>query len=206
MARTKAPLFSLGASGSIGGSIVFATWKGRAYVRELVTPSNPQSGLQVGMRAALRFNSQVFSSIGATAQANWKAEGKPRNITALDAMVGENGTAVRQNFGPKKDPTDPAGAVEAAPTAQTATAQPKSIKVTWTDSAGANDWCTMIWMSKTNGFTPDVSNLIRIIPRGVQSFTVAGLTTGTPYYFQLAGVEVGGTIGTHTAQFSATPT
>ncbi|MBA7535453.1 hypothetical protein ES705_27709 [subsurface metagenome] len=46
MAKLKAPLLSLGASGAIGKALVFFGWKGIDAVREYVIPSNPKSTAQ----------------------------------------------------------------------------------------------------------------------------------------------------------------
>lgn len=54
MARVKGPLMSMEASGSFGGAMVFAAWKGRPYARELVTPANPQTSDQTTVRNAMR--------------------------------------------------------------------------------------------------------------------------------------------------------
>lgn len=54
MAKVTGPLFSLEASGGYGGALVFAKWKGRAYVRQLVTPANPHSADQETARNAIR--------------------------------------------------------------------------------------------------------------------------------------------------------
>ena len=43
MAKVKGPLMSMEASGKFGGALVFGTWKGRPTVRQLVTPTNPQT-------------------------------------------------------------------------------------------------------------------------------------------------------------------
>jgi len=51
MAKLKAPLLSLGASGAIGRSLVFFPWKGLDVVREYVIPSNPKSDGQIAQRA-----------------------------------------------------------------------------------------------------------------------------------------------------------
>lgn len=63
MVKVTGPMHSETASGSFAKSIVFSIWKGRAYVRQLVKPSNPRSEGQVAQRAALasggRFNSFV---------------------------------------------------------------------------------------------------------------------------------------------------
>jgi hypothetical protein len=53
MAKVKGPLMSLEASGSIANTLVFSIWKGRPYVRELVTPSNPSSAGQIAVRKVL---------------------------------------------------------------------------------------------------------------------------------------------------------
>ena len=53
MAKVKGPLMSLEASGSIANTITFSIWKGRPYVRQLVTPANPSSAGQIAIRKVL---------------------------------------------------------------------------------------------------------------------------------------------------------
>lgn len=53
MAKVTAPLLSLDASGSVGNAMVFSKWKGRNYVRVLVTPKNLQSEGQAEVRTIL---------------------------------------------------------------------------------------------------------------------------------------------------------
>lgn len=50
MPKTTAPLLSFGASGQIGKTQVYASWKGIAYARRYVIPSNPRSDAQVRNR------------------------------------------------------------------------------------------------------------------------------------------------------------
>lgn len=50
MAKVKAPLFGFGASGQLGGAIVYFPWKGINAVREYVVPANPRSALQIAQR------------------------------------------------------------------------------------------------------------------------------------------------------------
>lgn len=54
MAKLKAPLLSLGASGAIGKSLVFFGWKGLDVVREYVIPANPKSDPQKEQRGWLK--------------------------------------------------------------------------------------------------------------------------------------------------------
>ncbi len=53
MAKLKAPLMSLGASGQLGKAIVFFGWKGLDVVREYVIPSNPKTSGQTTQRSYL---------------------------------------------------------------------------------------------------------------------------------------------------------
>ena len=46
MAKLKAPLMSLGASGALGKALVFFGWKGLDVVREYVVPANPKTTAQ----------------------------------------------------------------------------------------------------------------------------------------------------------------
>lgn len=74
MAKVTGPLMSLSASGKLASTIVFSIWKGTAYVRQLVIPTNPQSSGQQAARAALgaagRFNSFVAPASPAQVELN----------------------------------------------------------------------------------------------------------------------------------------
>jgi len=50
MAKPKAPLFALGASGTIGKTIVFSEWQGIPYVRTYAIPKNPNTPAQQAWR------------------------------------------------------------------------------------------------------------------------------------------------------------
>lgn len=74
MAKTKGPLFGLGASGQLGKTIVFSSWKGIGVAREYVKPSNPKTGLQDAQRANMTaavtaFHDAHFTVVDMTAWA-----------------------------------------------------------------------------------------------------------------------------------------
>lgn len=54
MAKLKAPLLSLGASGKLADSLVFMHWKGIDDVREYVIPTNPKTDKQTDQRNNFR--------------------------------------------------------------------------------------------------------------------------------------------------------
>jgi len=53
LAKLKAPLMSLGASGALGKALVFFGWKGLDVVREYVIPANPKTTAQNTQRGYL---------------------------------------------------------------------------------------------------------------------------------------------------------
>ena len=54
MAIVRSPLFSMSASGQLGKSLVYMTWKGIDDVRQYVIPANPKSPGQVTQRNRLK--------------------------------------------------------------------------------------------------------------------------------------------------------
>lgn len=71
MARTKGPLFSLEASGSLKKTLVYGHWKGRSYVRSHVIPENPQTPTQVNLRTAWTLLVASWQGEAAPYQLEW---------------------------------------------------------------------------------------------------------------------------------------
>ena len=85
MAKVKAPLLSLGATGQLGKTVVFSTWKGIKTGREYVKPSNPQTIAQVAQRAIITLvvafwkSSQQVASIVTGWNVAASVSGKPQS-------------------------------------------------------------------------------------------------------------------------------
>lgn len=206
MAGTKAPLFGLDASGTIGKSIVFSKWRGRTYVRKHAIPANPKSGLQVGMRAVMKFISQIYGTLDAAVKDDWATLAAPDNLTYMNAMVRKNMADARMNLGCTRSPDDAAGTTPSAPTIDSITAQPKSLVIAWSEGAEAPEFCWRIHRSTSGTFTPDISNLVAVVPYGTTSFTDTGLTTGTTYHYEIVGNNYNAELGSGSAEDSGTPT
>jgi len=87
MAKTTAPLLSFSASGQIGKTQVYGSWKGRSYVRRHVTPSNPQTAEQSLTRNAFSFLQAVFKIAPPLVQAPWELYAKGIVMTARNAFA-----------------------------------------------------------------------------------------------------------------------
>lgn len=63
MAKSPAPFMSINPSGSIAGLLTASRWKGRPYLRLLVTPSNPQTANQSATRSILGAVSKASKAV-----------------------------------------------------------------------------------------------------------------------------------------------
>lgn len=207
MARVKGPLFSMEASGTIGNTLVFSKWKGRDYVRRHAIPSNPKSGLQVGIRSVFGWIAQDYANLAAGDVTDWTALAAGDNVTPLNAHIRDAVDRARRNLGWRQNTTDSGSTTPNAPTSATATAQPKTLVLDWTDPAtNEADYCIAIYRSVSTGFTPDISNLVGIVAVGVETFTDINLPAGTEQFYRARGINTDGVLGTLIAQFSGTPT
>lgn len=91
MAKLKGPLFSLGARGQLGKTLVFFPWKGVDSVREYVVPANPQTAAQLAQRAlmtaaVLEFHGALYSAADIGALNRW-ANTLAATMSGFNAMV-----------------------------------------------------------------------------------------------------------------------
>jgi len=101
MAKTNGPLFSMDASGKFAGALVYSKWKGRPTVRQLVTPSNPNSADQEAARNRVRSGGVAQRQTNLTADIlNGETEtDKARLITAAPPGQAWNGYLVKSMVG-----------------------------------------------------------------------------------------------------------
>jgi len=208
MVKVSAPALSLDASGSLGGSLVFAKWKGRNYVRTLVTPSNPKSGPQVSVRAMMRALSQDWTNLSTGDKADWQDRADQLIASTFNAFCSYNLSRWRHFKAPSK--LDPATEVGAAPSAPTTTPSNgvREIQLSIADGATVPDWFWLIFRSTVTGFTPSFSNLVRVVKKTATPtlYIDTGLITGTPYYYRIKGTLATGVSGTLEAERTGTPT
>jgi hypothetical protein len=199
---------SLDASGSLAGAIVFSKWKGRPYVRELVKPSNPRSGGQVGIRAMLRFLSQDWANIGAVPQASWEDRADAKVISNFNAYIGLNVYRWRDFLGPSD--TDPPAATDVQPVlgALAAVAGVRSITVTQPITTANDGWGIAFFRSPTGTFTSTFDKLKycgKIVATADVVFVDSPLDPGT-YYYEVRSFTKDGQLGTASTEVNATVT
>lgn len=90
MARLTGPLLSLDASGSIWGTVVYSKWKGLNYARLSVTPYNPKSDYQTGIRNTISFGVLYFSKgdyVAAAQKTWWNTYAEGTNMSGINRFM-----------------------------------------------------------------------------------------------------------------------
>ena len=90
MAKVTGPLLSMGARGSIGKSMVIASWKGVKYARQHVIPANPRTTAQQANRTRFALLREMWKLAPAIVQAPWIAFTEGRPLMPVNKYVGEN--------------------------------------------------------------------------------------------------------------------
>ncbi len=209
MAVVTGPLFSLSASGSVGDSIVYSTWKGIQYVRRHAVPANPKSVGQVSVRVMLKFLTQYWASLTGAEQTDWETRAAATNISPFNAFVGFNQTRWgRYAFPSKLDPATETGTAGTI-LAPTAAAGSRSILLAVPISALADNWGVVIHSSLTTGFTPSRVTGRQVIPaESVATFNWLDfpLTVGVEVFYRFESFTDEGVSDLLVGEQSATPT
>ncbi len=189
MVKLNGPMFSMDARGKLADSIVFSIWKGRNYARALVTPSNPQSGPQTGLRSMLKFLSQEWTNLTPAEKADWLTRAQQTVISNFNAFVSYNMLRWRSYLNPSKlIPADQTGGPVDDPVT-TATGGIRQISLSIVDGVAPPDWAYVIHRSASTGFSPAFSNVIAVIPwdsGGTTTYVDTPLVAGT-YYYRIYG-------------------
>lgn len=208
MARVTGPLMSVDASGTYGGSLTFAKWKGRNYVRQCVTPSNPRSASQTGVRAMMSFLSKVWASLTSVPKATWDEMAASRSISAFNAFVSYNLSRWQMYGAPSQ--AYPAAETISSPAIVpfTATGGRSTVQLSGTPVAGTFGWGVLLFRSTSAIGTPSWSQLVAAVECAGESnfsYTDSPLEAGT-YHYKAVPFSVDGKMGTATNDTTATVT
>lgn len=208
MVRVQAPALSLQASGSLAGALVYSKWKGRPYVRSLVTPANPKSGGQVGMRSMLKFLSQNWSSVSAGSQATWETRADQKVISPFNAYVGYNQFRWRDFLAPTSHDPEAVADTPAVIGATTAVAGVRSVTVTAPITTANDGWGVALFRALAPGFSTAFDNLIGvglIVGTANVVFVDSPLDPDT-YYYNFREFTLDGQLAAEDGEINATVT
>jgi hypothetical protein len=207
--KTVGPMFSLGASGTIGGVITMATWKGRPYARVRVTPSNPRSAAQTANRSMMAFLSQTWAGLATPVKEAWAELGQQGSYSPFNAFVKANMNYWSEFLAPTQEP-NPARTLDPATlTGCTSTAGVKSATVSANIDVENDNWGAVLFLN-ADGTTSGLKSEVVAVKKGNGSdpivFELSGLKTGTTYNASAITFSTDGKFGVLTVNTSFTPT
>jgi len=195
MARIQFSALLSAASGKIG-DVVMSRWKGIAYARRRVIPSNPQSGDQCKQRHILKTALLLWQSVKAWAKAPWTLSATGYALSGYNRFMDDCMTLFVDQFtagGVGEDPTWSAPAVTVLTPYNSAyaalidpdggTPATTAMAFTWTPRAGAAG------ANMVNGYSrlDDASAWVAQTPvaESTGTITFTGLTNDLQYEFAL---------------------
>jgi len=208
MVKVSGPAMSMDASGKLGGALVFSKWKGRPYVRSLVTPANPKSAKQLSVRAMMKFLSQGWSSVSAADQATWATIADNLKVSNFNAYQ-RGGMKRWASF---KAPSSDTPATEDGTLPSGGSITPTGgvgeVTVEYSNMSGGDGWGVMIFRSTTSGFTPGFSNLVQVLdcPDGASVEWIDTPLDADTYYYNAIEFDDTGQKATALGEQSATVT
>jgi hypothetical protein len=206
--KTVGPMFSLGASGTIGGVITMATWKGRPYARIRVTPSNPRSAGQTASRAMMAFLSQQWAALDSGAKASWAELGQQGSYSPFNAFVKANMNYWAQYQMPGQEPNPARTETPAGSATCVAVAGVKSVSLTLDDNGSGTAWGAIIFLIASGTVQDLKTQVVKIVPHSAGTPTVveiSGLLTGTTYEVAYKSFTPDGNVGALSTTDSFTP-
>lgn len=147
-----------------------SSWKGRSYVRQAVTPTNPNTPTQVSVRAMMAWlNSQWSGPIMNDAdRAAWASIASKTSIPPFNAFLADALTNWSQMLAPRVTPTGARANLPSlfSPTVPTVAAETKSALISWTVGTLNFGWGLFIFREPGATITLSRENLVAIVPSG----------------------------------------
>ncbi len=203
MAKVKGPLMSMEASGTVAGSIVFSSNRGRQYVRQHVIPHNPQSPAQTGVRVSMKGLVALYQSNKTAIDSAFHTRAVQLNISQFNAFTGFN--QKRRSEGKyaanSTTPSDAAPSANASSLGQVVSG--RYVTLTWTDSVSADAWTNMLYRKLGADPTGAPSELVGMVKQGDRKFIDGPLASGA-WHYVIAAVSKNGGQTTVSAAVTAT--
>ncbi len=185
MVLVNGPMFSLGASGTIGDTLVFSIWKGRAYVRQRVIPTNPKSASQTGMRSMFSFLAKQWTNIAGVDQDTFNADAESKSISPFNSYVALNMDRWKNYLPPSQTFVPAEASTPLTVTTMTLNGGEAYVNVELTPSGGTDIWGFIVYREDAAITDPNNSNTVFVLEAdgaNMVEFNDSGLEPGTYHY------------------------
>jgi len=163
MVKLKGQLLSLDAAGSLGKTMTYSNWKGRAYMKKFTNPVQPNTQAQVGIKEMMSFLAKEWSALSSAAKNSWNELANDSSVSQFDAYVSENLKRYAIRLTPTQAwPADqliaPTAAIVAPPTAYE-----RYVELQVATFGPSNPWGIVIYADQVSGFFAGPHNVIKVV-------------------------------------------
>ena len=192
MAKVKGAILSIGASGSIAKTQVYASWKGVQYARQHVIPYNPDTDGQKAIRGLFAALQALYQRLPLGAQAPWEGATAGRPLTPRNLLTSRNVVALKGQVDMEKFVGSPGcrGGLPLTSLAVAGGASGGTLQVTFQTPSGPEDWTlqsvdVVLFQDRAPGTLPTdwpvFVSQSDVIPEQDVTVTVEDLEPGTKY-------------------------
>jgi hypothetical protein len=164
MVKTRGPLLSTSATGSIKAPLTFSTWKGRPYVSARGARNTGKTPAQIATRAMLAFLASQWKLLDPAIQASWPAATSADPTAAYNHYFAANLSRWRAF----KPPSQACPATEQLSSQTYSLAlssnKPRAIRLTLNAWQPVDVWAYLILRYNAAGQTRDWQHLVRLVP------------------------------------------
>ena len=188
---------SVDASGTYGKALVFSKWKGRNYVRERVTPTNPKAPKQCGVRSMMGFLANQWYGLSVPNKATWDDAALARQISSFNQYASHNLDRWQTFAAPTKAFPAAEASTGLTVTTQTLTGDIGFATIQITPSGATSIWGLLIFRDDAAITAPSWANCIAVIEAdGANPVTYVDspLEAGT-WHYRTAVFNVDGILG-----------
>lgn len=182
MAKVTGPLMSMSASGSLANAITFGNNKGRNIVRVKVTPANPQTDAQIGVRASFAGLNKLYKTEPTSINAAFQEIANQKQISPFAAFTGFNQKRLSQDLAPTNIPTPTEEAPTANATGLAGVDSGKYASLSWTPSVDTDAWGLYIFRKLGSDPTGLRNELVYVATLADTTYLDGPLASGTWHY------------------------
>lgn len=185
MVKLKGPMSSVSAAGTVGKTLVFSNWRGRAYARKLTLPAQPRPPQQLASRAAHSFLTDQWDNLDGSYKISWDDHPRFATTDLFRAYLHENLRTWNINLATSALYPTPRTQTHGTIIGFQANPQGRRAEFSITVLAANQSWGLMLLHDSATITTTEQHRTIKLVPLltpGTHTWWYGPLPAGTHYF------------------------
>lgn len=185
MAKTRAPLLSAEAMGSIAKTIVMSKGRRQSYTKFLRKPKDPRSYAQMARRAFWKGLANAWSLLPPASKASWDAAPNPKNVSVYNTYMSYNMGLIHRGLYPTSIYPWTGLGGSGTFTQPVLTPGPRHVSGDWPLTTVGANWLLLVYLTDFPAPADTQLYLHRVVTRTIvdtETYIDAPLHQGAWYY------------------------